>query len=90
MSYKNGSNVLPIELIIEIQKYIDGEYLYIPRKECNRKSWGETNNSRNRNTERNKEIYSKYTLGTSVKELSEMYYLSDKTIYSIIAGLKNK
>lgn len=90
MSYKSGNNVLPVELIIEIQKYIDGEYIYIPKKECNRKLWGETNNSRNRNAERNREIYCKYISGTSVKELAEFYYLSDKTIYSIIASLKTK
>lgn len=78
MSYKNGNSVLPLELILEIQKYIDGEYLYIPRKECNKKSWGEANNSRNRNAERNREIYSSYISGVSVKKLAEIFFFQIK------------
>lgn len=88
MSYSNGKDVLPNELLTAIQKYIDGEYLYIPRKEDNRKLWGETKNTKNKNLERNNEIYQKYISGVSVKNLSEEYFLSVKTIYSIIAKLK--
>lgn len=88
MSYSNGKDVLPNELLTAIQKYIDGEYLYIPRKEDNRKLWGETKNTKNKNLERNNEIYQKYISGVSVKSLSEEYFLSVKTIYSIIAKLK--
>ena len=33
MGYKNAIRVLPDDLIMAIQEYIDGEYLYIPRKE---------------------------------------------------------
>lgn len=88
MSYYNGKDILPEELLVCIQKYIDGEYLYIPRKEDNRKSWGEINNTKNKNADRNKEIYRKYLSGISVKDLSKQYFLSDKTIYSIIAELK--
>ena len=35
MSYKKAADVLPEELIDLIQNYVDGEYLYIPRKEGN-------------------------------------------------------
>ena len=42
MSYKKAADVLPEELIDLIQNYVDGEYLYIPRKEMNRKAWGKT------------------------------------------------
>lgn len=31
--------MLPEELLELIHNYIDGEYIYIPRKECNRKTW---------------------------------------------------
>lgn len=90
MSYHNGDSILPMELITEIQKYIDGVYLYIPRKAGNRKSWGEVNHSRNRNCERNAEIFRRYHEGVSVKELSRLYFLSEKTIYSILSKLKNQ
>ena len=33
MKYKNAVAVLPTELIEEIQKYIQGEFLYIPKKD---------------------------------------------------------
>ena len=32
MGYRKAADVLPKQLIAEIQKYIDGEMLYIPRK----------------------------------------------------------
>ena len=41
MSYVNASDILPKCLVDEIQKYIDGQILYIPRKGENTLSWGE-------------------------------------------------
>lgn len=41
MSYINAEEVLPKSLIGEIQKYIDGQLIYIPRKNENILSWGE-------------------------------------------------
>ena len=32
MSYVNADEVLPEDLIREIQKYVDGKVLYIPRR----------------------------------------------------------
>ena len=88
MSYYNGKDILPKELIDAIQEYVDGEYLYIPRKSSNRKSWGELTNSKAEIIKRNSEIYRKYLSGISVKNLAKEYFLSDKTIYSIIADAK--
>lgn len=88
MSYYNGKDILPEDLITAIQEYVDGEYLYIPRKNGNRKSWGELTDSRNAIIRRNIEIHNKYLSGISVKELAKDYFLSDKTIYSIIASVK--
>ena len=31
MGYKKASDILPEELLIKIQDYIDGGYIYIPR-----------------------------------------------------------
>lgn len=36
MCYITAKEVLPKEVIELIQKYVDGEYIYTPRKECNR------------------------------------------------------
>lgn len=88
MSYYNGKNILPEYLVIAIQEYVDGEYLYIPRKDDNRKTWGETTDAKNRTADRNNEIYCKYLSGVTVKDLAKEYFLSDKTIYSIISHAK--
>ncbi|WBW98595.1 CD3324 family protein [Oceanirhabdus sp. W0125-5] len=90
MSYVKATEVLPQEVLDIIQKYIEGEYIYIPRKKCNRKAWGESTKSKNKTAKRNSEIYRKYQEGTSIKELSEMYYLAPKSIQKIISKIKRE
>ena len=46
MSYVNAEDVLPKKLVEEIQKYIDGQLIYIPRKNENTLSWGEKNGTK--------------------------------------------
>ncbi|MGJ8762711.1 CD3324 family protein [Clostridium botulinum] len=86
----NSADMLPEELLELIQNYIDGEYIYIPRKECNRKTWGENTESKRKISIRNSEIYKKYKEGIYVKVLSEMYYLSPKSIQRIILNMSSE
>ena len=88
MSYVKAADVLPQELIDLIQRYIDGEMIYIPRKESNRRSWGEATRSKELTRQRNLEIYRKYAGGTPVARLAEDYYLSPKSVQKIIAKLR--
>ena len=90
MSYIKAADVLPQELLDLIQKYVEGEYIYIPKKECNRKLWGETTKSKRETFVRNKDIYKIYKDGVSVKILSEMYYLSLKSIQKIVLKMKKE
>ncbi len=90
MAYKCAIDLLPENLLKAIQNYVDGEYLYIPRKDCNRKQWGDTTKIKQNLASRNLEIYSKYKNGVSIQELEKTYYLSGKTIYKIIASIKNE
>jgi Mor family transcriptional regulator len=90
MSYIKAMDVLPKELIDKVQKYIDGEYIYIPRKAGNKKAWGEKTKSRGEIALRNMEIFKKNKAGISVISLAEIYYLSPKSIQKIIAGIKQK
>lgn len=85
MGYKNGIAVLPAELIAQIQKYVDGECVYIPRSAEKRRKWGEITASRDALSRRNAEIYNRYTRGASVRQLSEEYCISCQGIYKIIA-----
>lgn len=90
MKYSKADKVLPIEIVEIIQQYIDGEYLYIPRKVGKEKSWGEKSGTRNMLDMRNKDIYSKYLKGASVMQLASEFYLSDKSIRRIICEQKKK
>lgn len=89
MGYKKGIAILPTELVAQIQKYVDGECIYIPRISDKRKKWGENTNSHRILEERNAEIYFKYKSGISVKQLSEEYYISPQGIYKIISKYKD-
>ena len=41
MGYKSAIYVLPDDLLKAVQRYIDGEYIYIPRTPENKRQWGE-------------------------------------------------
>ncbi len=90
MSYIKATEVLPKEVLDLIQEYVEGKYIYIPKKECSRKPWGETTKSKKETYNRNLQIYKKYKEGISVKALSEMYYLSPKSIQRIILKIKRE
>lgn len=90
MSYVKAVDVLPDEILSIIQNYVDGEYIYIPRKENNKKSWGENTNSKKEIHMRNSKIYEDYKCGMKVKDLAEKYFLSDKSIQRIVLQKKNE
>lgn len=83
MKYKNASEVLPDKLLREIQKYVNGETIYIPNTKL-RKKWGEGSGARAFFETRNKEIKEKFENDTSIYELSEKYCLSVETIKKIV------
>ena len=43
MGYKKATHVLPHDLLLKVQEYIDGEFLYIPRISDNKKKLGGNN-----------------------------------------------
>lgn len=90
MKYEKAQNILPEEILQIVQEYIDGEYLYIPRKEENKKTWGENSGVLKELDIRNKEIFNKYNQGISIKELSSLFYLSEASIRRIVRLYKNR
>jgi len=84
MSYVNATDVLPGFLVEEIQKYVDGQLLYIPRRDENSLSWGEKNGTKEKLAERNQKIVNGYYSGLTIEALSKEYYLSEKRIQGII------
>jgi Mor family transcriptional regulator len=84
MGYKNGRDFLPPSLLKQLQDYIQGEIIYIPKKEQTRAGWGENNGTRLTIQRRNHEIYRLYENGSTVPELIQKYYLSEDSIRKII------
>ena len=89
MNYKNGKDVLPPSLLKELQHYIQGELLYIPKPRSERAGWGEKSGSRVLIERRNEEIYGHYVSGRSVQELERQYHLSGESIRKIILKVRS-
>lgn len=90
MRYQKATEILPEELVELIQMYIDGEYVYIPRKMENKRTWGEGTGAREERKLRDLSIYRDYASGICVKMLAERYYLSEKSIQRIVLQEKRK
>lgn len=88
MSYVNGKDVLPPELLEKLQGYIQGELLYIPRKTEQRVRWGENSGSRQEIASRNEEIFCSHRSGSTLPELQKKYHLSEESIRKIISKMR--
>ncbi|WP_281525891.1 CD3324 family protein [Intestinibacter bartlettii] len=84
MKYKKVQDILPQYMIDDLQQYIEGGYLYIPKKEENKKSWGENTNTKKELNKRNKEIVKKRKNGKSIQDLAKEYFLTEYSIRRII------
>ena len=84
MSYIKAEEILPEELIRQIQEYADGVYIYIPRKPGTRHTWGQKTGYKAELIIRNNRIRNDYTSGESVTALSRKYHLSEKSIRRIL------
>ena len=84
VSYIKAEEILPEELIRQIQEYADGVYIYIPRKPGTRHPWGQKTDYKAELTIRNNRIRNDYAAGESVAALSRRYHLSEKSIRRIL------
>ena len=85
MKYINAAEILPEKLLKEIQTYIDGDVLYIPKTSA-KKVWGSVSGSREFYKRRNKEIQFLFKNGYSIEYLSQRYGLARSTLKKIIYG----
>ena len=83
MKYKNAHDILPDGLLKEIQKYVQGETIYVPKMQ-GKKQWGEESGARSYYKKRNEKIREKYLRGSSLEELAEEYALSVDSIRKIV------
>ena len=84
MKNSNIEDILPKELLFEIQKYIQGKSVYIPKPKDSRKKWGDVTQSKTITAERNNEIRSAFRDGLTIDELCEQYSLSPESIKKIV------
>lgn len=84
MRYIKAEEVLPAELLKQVQQYVDGVYIYIPRKQGSKRSWGEGTGYRRELRQRNQAIRLEYRTGTPPTVLAEKYHLSCKSIGRIL------
>ena len=84
MSYITAEEILPEELIRQIQDYADGVYIYIPRKPGTRHAWGQETVYKAELKIRNDHIRNDYAAGESVPALSQKYHRSEKSIRRIL------
>ena len=84
MSYTNAEEVLPPDLLNEVQKYVQGEQIYIPRHGDTRLGWGVKNGTRRMLESRNLEIRKMKRDGWSILELADRFNLSPDSIRKIL------
>ena len=87
MKYENAKDILPANLLKEVQKYAEGKVIYIPRTEKVR-GWGEASGYRDKLKKRNALICSRYSSGKSVMEIAEEFFLSPETVKKLVYGKK--
>lgn len=84
----NANKVLPEKLIEEIQKYVQGETIYIPKLETEHLKWGTLSGGRMTLDRRNDTIRHSFNSGSSIQQLADEYYLSTETIKKIVYSNK--
>jgi Mor family transcriptional regulator len=85
----NASKVLPETLLKELQRYVNGEIIYVPGNGSSKAGWGEANGTKEKYMERNSEIIMLYRNGSSKEEIAEKYHLSEYSIKKILNGVGN-
>lgn len=87
MKYENAKDILPASLLEEVQKYAEGKVIYIPK--CTKtRGWGEASGYREKLNKRNSLICNRYSVGRSILEIAEEFYLSPETVKKIVYGNK--
>ena len=84
MRYLKAEDVLPAELLVQVQRYADGVYLYIPRRADHRQNWGSSTRYREELQQRNESIRLLHREGLDAQELAERFHLSVKIIQRVL------
>ena len=86
MNETNAGSLLPKELLSEIQKYVQGRALYIPKPIHAHKKWGDNTQSKTATSARNREIRALFRGGLGIAMLAQRFFLSPESIKKIVYG----
>ncbi len=85
MSYINADSLLPPDLLKEVQTYVQGSLVYIPRENGEKRlEWGSRSGARKSFDERNTEIKAAKAQGRRIDDLADEYGLSPGGIRKIL------
>ncbi|RIW32697.1 hypothetical protein D3H55_12500 [Bacillus salacetis] len=84
MKAAKANDLLPEHLLKELQKYVQGETIYIPKPRSSYQKWGSRSGGRKRFKERNSAIKEAFKSGCGIEKLAEEYFLSPETIKKIV------
>lgn len=83
-NYVNAEQVLPPQLLEQVQRYAAGKLLYVPQTREAARPQGERTGQRSYYRKRNQMIRNKYAYGTGIPQLAREYYLSQETVKKIV------
>ena len=86
MKYVNAKDVLPPDILAQVQEYSGGALVYVPKKDEEKIGWGQKNGARTQVLKRNTSIQEAYRNGSSVCELMTEHFLSEASIRKILRG----
>ncbi|GGP12616.1 CD3324 family protein [Oceanobacillus neutriphilus] len=84
MTYIKATTILPEKLISEIQKYVQGETIYIPKLKTSHQKWGTCSGTRKWIDDRNAVIKKAFQNDRTIEQLADEYHLSVETIKKIV------
>ena len=84
LKYVNAKDVLPPDILAEVQKYTGGALIYIPKSDSDKIGWGQQNGARAQVFMRNRNITEAYRKGATIYDLMDDYCLSESSIRKII------
>lgn len=84
MKYVKATAILPEKLLVEIQKYVQGQTIYIPKPETTYQKWGTRSGGRKLIDDRNTLIKSAFKSGRTIHQLAEEHCLAIETIKKIV------
>lgn len=83
MNYENAADILPEDILKQVQKFASGRLIYVPEA-ITKRSWGETSGYKQYLIERNQEIKEKFISGATIEKLVDEYNLSVDSIKKIV------